>query len=518
MMNEITSCILLDPLASCPREEDTGVRVLPTGANGPILHLQGNNWTLSTADFMSLTDLYDTLVTETRQNLYHLSCRNARGRIFFLENHETDEAIFLASEAPEYVEAALQIQGGDVTLDNDRNGVAVGFTRRGACHAFCRGYFRSHLQYKVPVSMSNTWGDGNGRTRVSEEFVLREIAEARKMGLDAMQIDDGWQKGHPGTCLRDDNGHRVFSEDFWALEDKNFPGGMKAIMDAAKEAGVRIGLWFAPDSRDNYALLDRDLAVLRRAYTEWGVRFFKLDMYWITNTAERDRFSELLRGIYAFGPDVSVELDVTAEIRVNYLFAKEYGTVFVENRYTKWGSFYPYRTLRNLWTLGRYLPTVRFQFELVNPDLYTDRYPEGDPFAPVHCDMDYLFASVMVSSPLFWMELQHLSEERKAQLKPLMDCWHTLRPRFADADICPIGEEPNGRSLTGFHISCKERPSYLLLLREVTERTEFVYTPAEEIRNVRLLQSNDKVTVVLTDDGVKVTFGKERAYALLEIE
>ena len=41
----------------------------------------------------------------------------------------------------------------------------------------------------------HTWGDRNRDARVCETFVLQEIDRAAALGLDTVQIDDGWQKG-----------------------------------------------------------------------------------------------------------------------------------------------------------------------------------------------------------------------------------------------------------------------------------------------------------------------------------
>lgn len=99
-----------------------------------------------------------------------------------------------------------------------------------------------------------------------------------------------------------------------------------------------------------------------------------------------------------------LQQDITAEQRMGYLAAREYGTLFVENRYTDFGNYYPHRTLRNLWMLARYVPAQRMLFELLNPARNTERY-RADPLAPGRYTADYLFASVMAAQPLLWMEL-----------------------------------------------------------------------------------------------------------------
>lgn len=98
-------------------------------------------------------------------------------------------------------------------------------------------------------------------------------------------------------------------------------------------------------------------------------------------------------------------------LQLSYLFNMEYCTVFVENRYTETITYFPYRTLKNLWMLSKYIPASHLQLELVNPELNADKYAKNDVFATPFYDIEYLFASVMLSNPLFWMELQNLSKE-----------------------------------------------------------------------------------------------------------
>ena len=226
---------------------------------------------------------------------------------------------------------------------------------------------------------------------------------------------------------------------------------------------------------------------------------------------------KLLNSVYSFGDDVAVQLDVTRDKRINYLCGKEYGSIFVENRYTLSENAYPYRVLRSLWGFSKYLPTTRFQFELVNPDLNMDSYAEDDIFAPAHYTMDYLFASVMLSNPLFWMELQFLPEKRREELKPIMKAWKEIRYDIAHADISPIGNRPTGRSFTGFKIKGENR-SYLLLFREVTEQERFAFDIGESVDILNVVISNTEIKTEIKENRLYARFAKPRAYVLLEVK
>lgn len=80
---------------------------------------------------------------------------------------------------------------------------------------------------------------------------------------------------------------------------------------------------------------------------------FKLDGVKLrTKAAERNYLSLLSRVTEESKGVIALQQDITAEDRTGYLWQKQYGTLFVENRYTAWGNYYPHNTLRNLWTLS----------------------------------------------------------------------------------------------------------------------------------------------------------------------
>ena len=240
-------------------------------------------------------------------------------------------------------------------------------------------------------------------------------------------------------------------------------------------------------------------------------------MYLAASREATDKMLELLASIYSLGSDVSVQMDVTRYERLNYLCGREYGTIFVENRYTRGVfAYYPHRVLRNLWCLSKYLPTSRFQFEMPNPDISCASYEESDPFAPALCDMDYLFALVMLSNPLFWQEIQFLSAARRAELAPLLSVWKEHREVLASADVMPIGEQPSGRSFSGFFVS-SDSCEYLLLFREVTESDAGVFVIPSKKEKATLLRSNGDVEIKLDDGVVRAKFSKPRCYAFLKL-
>ena len=144
----------------------------------------------------------------------------------------------------------------------------------------------------------------------------------------------------------------------------------------------------------------------------------------------------------------------------------EYGNIFLENRYTDWQNYYPYRTLRNIWQLSRYVPAERIQVEFLNKWRNADKYA-GDPFAPAVHGFDYLFATTLAGQPLAWLESQNLPDEAFG-IAPLVEAYRRVAAQFHAGIILPVGEEPSGRSWTGFQSIVSDSEGYLLLYREAT--------------------------------------------------
>ena len=501
--------------------EDIPVVRMSDDSEAVLFKLDGEHWMVTAVKLNAFTDDVDTLAEENQYNFFYKGFQKPmKGDIFFFEDPETDNAIVVISETPDWTRGELSIpqrKDSSVILKNNGYPVVIGFCKRGECEALCRNYFRHVNNCKELVTMSNTWGDCNDHGRVCEKFISNEIDAAYDIGVDIVQIDDGWQKAGTTYKRERDEGGVIFPEDGWDLNEERFPNGIMPLTAKAKELGVKVGMWFVPSSRHDFATLERDKDVISKCYREYGARFFKLDMYEARNKSHTDKFLELLEHIHSLGNDVTVQMDVTRHDRLNYLCGNEYGTIFVENRYTKTANSFPHRVLRNLWTISKYEPSNRFQFELVNPDLNTASYREGDPFAPANYDMDYLFASVMLSNPLFWMEMQFLSNERREALKPLMDVWKEHRQALAAADVMPIGEKPSGRSHTGFYVSKDGTPEYLLLFREATDRDTAVIAAPVEKTKARVLYSNADVKVKVDDGVITAKFSKERAYAFVKL-
>jgi len=461
------------------------------------------------------TDNHDTLVEESRKHLFRGRIDKTEGQIFILDDVLNAKTTVFIVPAPDCVMPSLKIIDCIVEITTHGYPISVGYGDYGEGEKLCRDWYRLHCRCNKLHAMSNTWGDRNGRSSVNDEFICREIDSGSDLGLDVVQIDDGWQKGIPDTY--DEVGLRVFEGDFWGLKSDIFPRGLAPLSEYANEKGVELGLWFAPHSRGQFEHYDRDINVLKKAFFEWNIKYFKLDMLQLPTNEYCSVMLDFLDDVFSLGEGVSVELDVTADKRLGYLLSAPYGTIFVENRYTAWANYYPHRTLKNIWSLSRFIPSSKLQFEIVNPELYTDKYSSTDELRPELYDIDYLFASVMLSNPLFWMETQFLTDKCRARLKYIIPLWKKWRNELGAADVFPIGEEPNGRAMTGFvaHLGNK---AHLLVFREVTERNTYTFDIGNDFTEGNLIASNSDVNFKFEKGKVIASFDKMRSYAWIELK
>ena len=334
--------------------------------------------------------------------------------------------------------------------------------------------------------LSNNWGGGYGDSRLTEEYAMREIEAGAKLGVEVVELDDGWQKGRSAnsSLIRDRkkegvwNGFWAFDQNFWEADPIRFSHGLAPLANAARAHGMELGLWYGPDSSNDAANWERDADRLLAYFKAPGIRYFKIDSMKsfspLALSRQRAMFDKVLAGSAS---NVVFDLDVTAEIRPGYFGLPDIGTLFVENRYAKHCSWWPHQTLRNLWSLCEVVDPVRLRMEFLDPNQHADRYAERFPDSPLRPELwrgDAVFATVMVASPLAWMEMQGLKPETVAEMAPVVARWKLERDRMHMGATFPVGEKPDGFSWTGFVTSAADGDGgYALLFRECDEKESF---------------------------------------------
>ena len=321
--------------------------------------------------------------------------------------------------------------------------------------------------------MMNTWGDRGQDGKMREAFALAELEAAHRLGITHFQLDDGWQAGlSKNSASASGELWDAWPRESWQPHPERFPNGLQPVVNRADSLGMKLGLWFHPSNANDYQQWQQDAEVVLGLHRRYGINYFKIDGIEIpTQRAVRnlrhlfDTVQQVSQGRVVFN------LDATAGRRGGYFFFQEYGNVFLENRYTDWANYYPYQTLRNLWMLARYVPPEDLQIEFLNKWRNPEKYPADDPFAPARYSFDYLFATAMAGQPLAWFEATNLPDDA-FQTASLVDTYREHQAAFHQGVILPVGDEPSGRSWTGFQSIGGPEEGYLLIFREDSDQKQ----------------------------------------------
>ena len=494
-------------------------------------------------EFHDSTDVHNTFVEEHKFISYHHE-KKWNGNLLLARDHVTGNGLFILKEAP-----CSDKQVGSFPCDFiTRNGrfqvTRIGFApedllpdqwtrlygsvmgvtgRDELSEALALRAYQKTARRQVDMVMMNTWGDRGQDGRVCESFCMQELDKAARLGVTIYQIDDGWQAGKsPASVTEGGSFDNIWKKrGYWDVDPVKFPNGLSPIVEKAKRLGMEIGLWFNPSVQDELADWEKDAAVLTGLYKKYGIRIFKIDgLILPTKKAERNLRWMLDRVRKETNDEVIINMDLTNGRRVGYHWFTEYGNIFMENRYTDWGNYYPYKTLRNIWQLSRYAAPERFQVEFLNPWRHADKYYEGDIFTPSSYSFDYVAATSFVAQPLAWMEASNLPEHAY-YVGDLLKKWMELAPEIHTGSILPIGDEPSGRSWTGFQSISSPVHGYLIVYRELTQDASGLlktWLPAgTKIKCKALMGHGTDFTAKTDPDGrIKVTLKDQNTFAIYE--
>ncbi|QTN33435.1 alpha-galactosidase [Akkermansiaceae bacterium] len=350
---------------------------------------------------------------------------------------------------------------------------------------------RKYVPTRDGMFLSNTWGDRSRDSRVNVDFLLKEVEAGARLGVDVVQVDDGWQAGKTGNSAFGKGAwgnFRSANPDFWKPHPERFPNGLKPLVEAARDKGMKFGLWFGPDAENDMENWEKDAEVLLGAFEKEGVDYVKIDAVEMKSSAAEANLHRFYEKVLKESDGrVVFDADATAGLRPGYYGTNNVGTIFLENRYTDWKNYYPHHTLRNLWTLAPHVDPVRLRLEFLNNSRNADKYA-GDPLAPSAYPPDTLFATVMFASPLGWFETSNLPESYHEKLPPLVEAWKKEREAIFSGHIIPIGEAPDGNAWTGFCSTAKDRKSArMVVFRELNaEKTWSSAIPLLPARNAKV--------------------------------
>lgn len=503
------------------------------------------HWRLKTVEFWDATDNHDNLVRETENFLYYKN--SYRGNLLFASSQKGGQGVWMLKEAPTS-RSQLNYPGKDFSSDGSAlhmlgPGIAPGDVTADAwvkayssvvglydgtdldASMRLRAYqkkLRRHIPQRDEMVMMNTWGDRNQDARVGEKFCIEEVEKAHRLGISHFQIDDGWQSGKsPNSAFAGGSFKNIWANpDYWAPDPKKYPNGLGPVVEAADRLGITLGLWYNPSIKDNFIDWRKDADAIIGLWRKYGIKVYKIDGVELPTKEAEVNFRRILDTVLeASAGDIVFNLDVTAGRRGGYFMFNEYGNLFLENRYSDWGNYYPYRTLRNLWMLSRYVPAENIQLEFLNNWRNRDKYATDDALAPGAYSFEYLFAITMAGQPLAWMEASNLPEDG-FDIAELIRSYREVSADFHSGVVMPIGAEPDGYSWTGFQSICGENEGYLLVYRENASQDGELsaYLPAGakvEVQNVLGYGPKKKVLKVAESGKIVLSLPSENSYALL---
>ena len=441
------------------------------------------------------TDIRDNLAVERELRIATPEPLRLAGCVFAVEDPLARDGLVLLKHAPlpharplpnpvdlrtwhEQGRPAVALHGHGAAPGQPGYAWTVGVYRGGAAGriALLHAIQRCHRAYEPArdgMLLSNTWGDRNRDGRICASFIEREIEAGGTLGVDVVQIDDGWQRGVSSNSVHSKDkggvwqGFWAADAQFWDAHPERFPAGLAPTAAAVRRHGLAFGLWFAPDSARDFANWRRDADAVLGFWRQHGVTRVKIDGVKAHSKPGEANLQAFFAAVLAESAGaITFDLDVTAEIRPGYFGAMAVGPLFVENRYTDWQRWWPHVTLRNLWQLAHWIDPVRLRMEFLNRQRNTAKYA-GDPLAPMVYPADWTFASVMVASPLAWFEVSELPAGDADALRPLIALWKRHRAALHGGTIWPVGEAPSGASCSGFcSLDADGRGGYLIALRE----------------------------------------------------
>jgi len=491
------------------------------------LDLGGRHVRVDAVQFYDITDLRNTLV-QTRSLLPYRRPAPLRGNVLFVRSTLSDAGVFMLKQSP-CSDVQLADAGCDFAVSTSRvEVVGIGaepgdllpdeLTRCYGCvvgvgpsdparlNDALRRYQHTLRTYEVKRDfqiMVNTWGDRSQDAKLGEAFALQELDACQRLGATHFMLDDGWQLGRSSnSALGGGSLEGIWVRgDYWQVNPQKFPRGLAPLVERARQHGIQLSLWYAPSREDDYGTWRQDTEQLLALWRKHGVTTFKIDMVDIANKSCERNLRAMFEAVQRESRGaVTFCLDATAKRRYGYHWFREFGNVFVENRYTDWSNYYPYWTLRNLWMLSRYVPPQSLQFEFLNRWRNAEKYATDDPLAPANVPFEYCFAITMVAQPLGWFEASNLPAAAFDIAALVQTCrehaatWHGGR-------IYPIGAEPDGTTWTGFQSVADDGGGMLLMYRESNDAAEATLRPVLPIGH------RGGCDVVAGDGEVKVVDG-----------
>ena len=342
-----------------------------------------------------------------------------------------------------------------ITADNNESAIASAVRRFDRCRYPC------NLETDAYI-IANTWGSGEigdprpeapgnaSRRAAHEDVVLQEIESCGDLGIDVLQIDDGWQSSDDTTYVPGERG--------WHPHPDCWPTGWNTAVQASKKHNVRLGLWAAAEEISYDELVSN--------WTLGDFRQYKLDFAHFNKHEELHAVIDRCRSFITLTNfQCRVNWDVTENLpRFGYYYGRELGAIYLANRKPEKPVstvYEPWHMLSDVWEMAKFLPIKQFQITCQNP-LHTNHSTEAHKH-----DISYGLAISCVGIPLCFHRTSLYTEEQRNSVRDWLRGYQCHKHNLHLADCEPVGEKPNNKSWTGFHYALQAKNGYLMAFREL---------------------------------------------------
>ncbi len=367
------------------------------------------------------------------------------------------------------------------------------------------------------IMMANTWGSEDKPTEciyaAREENVLKEIESVADLGIDLLQIDEGWQNDEwmPAKHSKEFQRIKFIKEDY-----PIYPEGWKNVRKKADSLNVKLGLWAAWTITEDK---------LKTNYDSGNFSSFKLDFANLKTVKKRDELIGKARSLIKYADyKTIVNWDVT-EIapRAGYFYGREYGNIYLENRKINTVRenvmYIPYKVLKDAWQLSKYVNLNKFQLTVQNIDMAGDKTKTD---AHLH-NHPYAVAITLMGSPIFFQETHYYTKEAREQIKPLLAIYKKHRLDIYKGYVFPIGDEPDNQSWAGFqNHNAKTNSGYLTVFRElnnneISKEMTLKYVKDAEVKLTNLMTNEEKI-VKMNGSNIQFAIDQPAGYQFLHYE
>ena len=118
------------------------------------------------------------------------------------------------------------------------------------------------------MTLLNNWE--NTAFNFNQELLAELMREAKDLGVDLFLLDDGW---FGNKYPRKDD--KAGLGDWEATQDK-LPGGVPALIESAKQAGVKFGIWIEPE-------MVNPKSELFEKHPDWAIHYPNRERYYYRN-------------------------------------------------------------------------------------------------------------------------------------------------------------------------------------------------------------------------------------------